>query len=187
MESTDFRLIPLSGSLGRGKHTLVDADDYEWLSHWSWNLSRRGYASATITVSRGVKKKLCMHRLIMGTPMRGWETDHINRDRLDNRRANLRIVTGYENRMNRTDCIQRNGSPKPMLRVWVNRASKYGGWRAVMPCPATRFKSAHYSATVATRREAEADAVELVRRIATHGCEGHAKRDYPLLSFAPEN
>jgi hypothetical protein len=37
-----------------------------------------------------------MHRVIAGTPI-GMETDHINRVKLDNRRANLRIVTHVQN------------------------------------------------------------------------------------------
>ena len=40
-----------------------------------------------------------MHRYIAKTPD-GLETDHINGDKLDNRRANLRICTGSQNRRN---------------------------------------------------------------------------------------
>jgi hypothetical protein len=41
-----------------------------------------------------------MHRLINNTPD-GLETDHINRNRLDNRRKNLKSVTYQENQFNR--------------------------------------------------------------------------------------
>jgi hypothetical protein len=42
------------------------------------------------------RRKLYMHRLIAETPA-GRETDHRNRDTLDNRRENLRSVTTQEN------------------------------------------------------------------------------------------
>lgn len=41
-----------------------------------------------------------MHRFLLKTP-KGLETDHINRDKLDNRRSNLRIVSRTQNSINR--------------------------------------------------------------------------------------
>lgn len=42
-----------------------------------------------------------MHRFLADPP-EGMEIDHINGDRLDNRRANLRVVTRQQNAMNVT-------------------------------------------------------------------------------------
>lgn len=42
---------------------------------------------------------ISMHRLIMNTPD-GMDTDHINRDKLDNRRENLRVCTTSQNTAN---------------------------------------------------------------------------------------
>ena len=41
-----------------------------------------------------------LHRLIVNAPS-GYEVDHINGDRLDNRRANLRLVTRSQNEQNK--------------------------------------------------------------------------------------
>jgi len=40
-----------------------------------------------------------MHRVILKTPQ-GMETDHINQNKLDNRRSNLRACTKSQNMMN---------------------------------------------------------------------------------------
>ena len=75
------REIPLT----KGRVALVDVDDFEWLSRFRWVVNPQGYA---ITKTAPY---LRMHRLIMGLP-RG-EVDHKNRDRLDNRKENLRRAT----------------------------------------------------------------------------------------------
>lgn len=45
-------------------------------------------------------KLVLLHRLIMNFP-EGKQVDHINGDRTDNRRSNLRVVTNQQNQMNR--------------------------------------------------------------------------------------
>ena len=86
------KLIPLT----RGQNAIVDDEDHEWLSQWKWGvLDHRGYA-----VRKNSKGKATwMHRLIINAP-NGMQVDHINGDTLDNRRANLRLVTSQQNRMN---------------------------------------------------------------------------------------
>jgi len=124
MQSTEFRFIPLSGKRGKGKVAVVDAADYEWLTRWKWRLSPRGYATACVTVSRGVKKTIPMHRLLVDLPP-GMVTDHINRDRLDNRRCNLRAVTRRENRLNSRQC-----DPD---YAWPSRRGGKGGRKCLDP------------------------------------------------------
>ena len=69
----------------------VDVSDFDYLSQWKWKLHKNGYAYRN---SR--HGNIYMHRLILNPP-NGLETDHINLDRLDNRRENLRAVTHAEN------------------------------------------------------------------------------------------
>jgi hypothetical protein len=83
--------IPLAN--GRGVAT-VDDNTYDWLCEHSWYLHDCGYARTCIN---GAQKY--MHRLIMDAK-KGQEIDHINRDRLDNRKANLRFCTRFENYIN---------------------------------------------------------------------------------------
>lgn len=92
--------------LTKGASTVVDDADYEFLSQWRWKLHPQGYAARS-TWNAAEKKyaTVLMHRLIAQTPC-GLQADHINRDRLDNRRCNLRNVTPSVNTWNqgmRTD------------------------------------------------------------------------------------
>jgi len=82
--------------------TIVDADDYEWLSQWVWGAqeSRSGLRARRIDRSEGRQKKIYMSRVILNAQA-GEYVDHINGDTLDNRRSNLRLCSNQENLMNR--------------------------------------------------------------------------------------
>lgn len=83
--------IPLT----RGKVTLVDTMDYSMLIKYKW-MFHGGYARR---VEKG--QTVHLHRFIMRCPY-DLEVDHINRNKLDNRRANLRIVTRQQNMCNKS-------------------------------------------------------------------------------------
>lgn len=105
------RHIPLSQGYRRhksskGKFTIVDDEDYEWLNQWRWSLihPRRksgGYVTRNVPDKEtGKQKSILMHRLILDAP-EGVLVDHINGNSLDNRRANLRLVTVSQSTANR--------------------------------------------------------------------------------------
>jgi hypothetical protein len=75
----------------QGKFVLVDDADYKWLSQSKWYFQHHGYATRNIN---GHARP--MHRLIMGDPI-NIQVDHINGNKLDNRRENLRLCTHKEN------------------------------------------------------------------------------------------
>jgi phosphatidylethanolamine-binding protein (PEBP) family uncharacterized protein len=94
-----MKKIPLT----KGRFALVDDDDFAELMKFKWMFSCFGYAVRSCRINKaGVTKKqtVWMHRVICNTP-EGMLTDHINKDKLDNRRANLRVCTKSENGMNR--------------------------------------------------------------------------------------
>lgn len=84
----------------RGVQILVDDEDFDDLSKFSWHISNRGYAARSIR-RNGKNGSIRMHRYLLGLES-GDERygDHINGDQLDNRRFNLRIVTPAQNMMN---------------------------------------------------------------------------------------
>lgn len=84
-------------TLTRGAVAIVDDADYDYLSQFKWYMSSHGYARTCRTVAR---KEISMHRLVIGAKD-GELVDHINHNKLDNRKSNLRICTRSENQMNR--------------------------------------------------------------------------------------
>jgi hypothetical protein len=83
--------------LGNGFYTYVDAADYEWLNQWHWRM--HGAYAARHEKHNGKSKVIFMHRQIMQPPP-GKVTDHMNGNKLDNTRANLRNVTPGQNVQN---------------------------------------------------------------------------------------
>lgn len=89
--------------VSKEKYAIIDACDVYLVENFKWNISSHGYAKRTVTKQNGKKTTVYMHRVIAATP-HGFETDHINMDRLDNRRSNLRAVTTAENQWNTIQC-----------------------------------------------------------------------------------
>lgn len=79
-----------------GQTITADASDFETLSKHSWCISKTGYAVANIN-----HKTVKLHRLLLGLENPRTLADHINHNRLDNRRSNLRICTPQENARNK--------------------------------------------------------------------------------------
>lgn len=74
-------------------YTIVDAADYDELTLHRWCRSRWGYARRGISTD-GRRYEIKLHRQLLGLKHGdGLQVDHINGDRLDNRRTNLRVVT----------------------------------------------------------------------------------------------
>lgn len=81
--------------LSKGKVAKIDDDDLEKVSFCSWNFDR--YARANVWLKGEKKYKVMyMHRIIANAPQ-GMDVDHINGDKLDNRKENLRVCTRSEN------------------------------------------------------------------------------------------
>lgn len=86
--------IPLS----QGEVAIVDDENFEHLNQFKWFFSSYGYAVAFLPMVAGKRPpQIYMHRSILPGHA---EIDHINGDRIDNRKSNLRPATHAENAMN---------------------------------------------------------------------------------------
>ncbi len=98
-------------TLNHGRKAQVSDEYYDDLDSMQWSYSlTSGYAVKTID-----RKTISMHVYIAILEWRvipdGYEVDHINKDRLDNRIENLRIVTRSENRQNRGPAKNKQSCP----------------------------------------------------------------------------
>jgi hypothetical protein len=107
--------------LTQGQVAKVDDGDYEYLNQWNWYY-HKGYAVRVDKRILGKQKTIKMHGVIMDTPT-DLETDHINHDRLDNRRDNLRVVTHAQNQMNKKKQIDNTSGYKGVS--WHKQKNKW--------------------------------------------------------------
>jgi len=93
-------------NISKGMKAIVDDDNYKYLKQFSWYYSKSGYAFRRLkTFYKDKQKHLSMHREIMAEDIRKSKNkklvvDHINKNKLDNRKENLRLVTQSINALN---------------------------------------------------------------------------------------
>ena len=75
--------------------TIIDLDDVDLCKKYRWVLNGRNEVFTDID-----NKKVKLHRLLLN-PQDDLVVDHINRNKLDNRRSNLRICTIAQNNYNK--------------------------------------------------------------------------------------
>lgn len=135
MQDAGYTAIPLHRRDGTVRaYTLVDDADLPLVWELPWHLGSNGYARC----NRG--GLLLMHRMLMDAPA-GLEVDHVNRDRLDNRRANLRIVTPAQNSHNTP---ARKGAASPFRGVLKDG----NRWRARVKMNRRAYELGYYATDI---------------------------------------
>ena len=85
---------------------LCDTEDFEVLKRHTWHKTNRGYAITHVED----KKRVLAHVLIMGKRS-GYEIDHINHNKLDNRKENLRHINHAGNIRNTNFILKLGNNP----------------------------------------------------------------------------
>jgi hypothetical protein len=142
-------------------HAQVDGQDVDHVGKFRWSLHNRGYA-----ITGGGNSKVLMHRLILGlanepgqgrgSGARQLQADHVNGDKLDNRRANLRVVTNQENHQNRQTGL---GLTSKYRGVYLQKAT--GKWCARAKTNGKTYWGGYYDSEL----DAAAAAWELRQRL----------------------
>jgi hypothetical protein len=143
------RLIPLT----RGKFAIVDADDYQFLSKYTW------FAEGTSKHCYAVRKKngrsIKMHRQIMNAPDH-LVVDHIDHNGLNNRKENLRICTFAENCRNIRSTASKTSKYKGVH--WNKRMKK---WAAQITFENKTYHLGYFTNETAAARAYDEKAAEL--------------------------
>jgi hypothetical protein len=115
-----------------GRIALIDEEDLPAVKGWrlySWVRPHTIYVKA-VKWNEGKPTEKYLHKLLTGYP----QTDHKNRNGLDNRRENLRPATRSQNNMNSRKRragefkgISRTGSGKWQARARYNGKNFHGG------------------------------------------------------------
>jgi hypothetical protein len=117
----DFKFqIPIRNKDGEIiKYTIVDEDDYDRVSKYTWSLS--DYYAKGIVDGR----KIFLHHFILQKPSNQNVIDHKNGDKLDNRKCNLHEVSKSFNCHNRTKNPDIETSSQYKGVSWNKKAKKY--------------------------------------------------------------
>lgn len=121
------------GYTNKGEMFYFDLDDYEKINKYCW-VQSNGYIVAREYGSQN--KNINMHRLIMNmldNDDSNIYIDHINHNKSDNRKLNLRLVTNSQNQMNRKTPLNNTSGvigvswskSKQKWRAYIEKDSKY--------------------------------------------------------------
>lgn len=123
-EDKTVAFVPLKSKNGTTlSFAIIDATDIEWVGRWTWGL-HAGYAARNSREAGNKRRTILLHRELLGISYwSGLEGDHVDRDPLNCRNSNLRIVTHGENMQNRS--VSDKFSSKHRGVSWRD-----GKWRA---------------------------------------------------------
>ncbi len=144
------RAIPLGGKRGAGKYTWVSEEDYGWASSQSWSLSAQNYAAGRYRafLHHGVLEKTGHDLTLFGKQRGDLQADHINRDKLDNRRSNLRAASLSQAHLNRGP---RKGKQWSSKYKGVSYAPQLNATNPWIVCAADKHWGYHASEVEAAR------------------------------------
>lgn len=149
MHQEPYTEVPLRDQHGDVvAHALIDAADAADVLSYRWyRANDTGYALRA-KWQDGRTRKVYLHRHLLGLE-RGdrRQVDHVNRDRLDNRRSNLRVVTLEAQRQNTK---ARSHGRAGIRGVSYNRRLKAKPWQARVTIDGVVHRLGHY----ATKEEA---------------------------------
>ncbi len=152
MPKVRYNKLPLRNRAGEiVNHTLVEPEDYARFRSKRWSLTGayvQGWHDGHVVF---------LHRVILDLGRGGPQVDHINRNPLDNRRANLRVCSHAENHQN---IPPQPGSRSRFRGVWWENGP--GKWRASVNVGGKRHHCGFYDDEAAAGEAARAGRLRLM-------------------------
>lgn len=155
--------IPLT----RGYVTIIDDADFEMISKWKWcTLKTKWNVYAIHSVFRvGKRRHVYMHRLLLSAPDNVY-VDHIDRNGLNNTRANIRLCSNAQNLWNSGK--KKNNSSGYKGVSWQKRDRR---WRAKIVFHGQRIHIGYFTDVIEAARAYDAKAIELYGEFASPNFE----------------
>lgn len=110
------------GYTSKGERFIFDKEDFEIIKDFCWFVNSLGYV---VTRDRITSKMISFHRLVMRPKNKDELVDHIDHDRLNNCKSNLRVCSHDDNMKNRS--IHKNNTSKVLGVTWYEPRKK---WRS---------------------------------------------------------
>lgn len=112
--------------LTKGQFTLVDDEDFEYLSQWKWKATKiknSYYATRSVHKKEGKFSTMFIHRIVLNVTDRNILIDHRDGNPLNNQKNNLRPANKSENAANQK---ARSGCTSKYLGVsWHKPLNKW--------------------------------------------------------------
>lgn len=139
------------GTTAKGDRFIFDIEDFPIVARHTWSINEYGYMTAK-TGGKNVR----LHRLI-AKPREGFEVDHINRVKTDNRKCNLRECTRSQNNQN----VGKPLIPNLSTRYKGVSKCKHGKYRAMIGIDRKRVHIGYYDTPEEAARAYNEKAKEL--------------------------
>ncbi len=165
---------------GKKTEVIIDQEDRSWFDQYTWTASDNG--CGTVYVHRRTRKheggkprKIYLHRALIRAGS-GQIVDHINRNSLDNRKANLRIASSAVNNINRGKNRTWRGRPTSSGYKGVSWSNKRKKWHSYIWFDNKRMHLGYFTEDKDAARAYDAMVYEL------HG--EYAYLNFPRLRLA---
>jgi len=142
--------------LTKGKFAIVDDEDYELLSRFKWCYNGKYAVRGQWNSESKCTDIISMHRFLTGFPD-DKQIDHINGDKLDNRRSNFRACSGKENQRNMS---LRNGYSTKGVHYMRKRSHLSSPWQAYITVDRKRKHLGYYETQQDAQKAYNSAAIE---------------------------
>lgn len=133
------RIFGIGYTSNTNKEFYFDLEDYCLIKDYCWMEDKLGYVVSR-EFNNGKSKEIKFHRIVMNCDDSKIFIDHINHNKLDNKKVNLRKCTQQKNSQNRL--LPKNNTSGIMGVTYRKDTNK---WRSMITCDGKRLYLGNYN------------------------------------------